>query len=42
MRGYFNEIVQRKPVLASQETVSSAENEAEIGTVNSVRSNVAV
>jgi hypothetical protein len=28
MGAYFNEIVQRKPVLASQETVSPTEKEA--------------
>ena len=42
MGAYFNEIVQRKPMLASQETVSPAKKEAKIDAVNSVRSSAAV
>jgi hypothetical protein len=39
MGAYFNEIVQRKPMLASQETVPPAKKEAKIDALNSVRCN---
>jgi hypothetical protein len=42
MGAYFKEIVQRKPMLAGQETVSPTKKEAKIDTVNCVRSSVAV
>ena len=42
MGAYFNEIVQRKPMLASQETVSPTKYKAKIDAVNNVRSGVAV
>jgi hypothetical protein len=40
--GYFNEIVQREPMLASQETESPTKKEAKIDAVDRVRSSVAV
>ena len=42
MGAYFNEIVQRKPMLAGQETVSPTKKEAKIDAVNNARSSVAV